>query len=57
MAAYTLDVLYCHQRMILFLLFDRDFQDSIEYFLLESCTLMLDRISYKFLPVTESVSH
>ena len=36
MAAYTLGVIYNHQRNILFVLFSHGIENSIEYFLLQS---------------------
>ena len=57
MSEYMLDVLSRHQRKLIFLLFSRDFEDSIEYFLLISEILTLDRNRYISLNTTVRSSY
>ena len=52
MYAYTLDVLSWHQRNILFLFFARDFDISIEHFLLRSHIPSFSHIIYIYLHAT-----
>ena len=44
-----LDVLSCHIRNVLFILFACDIEDYLEYFILQSHIPMFARISYKLL--------
>ena len=53
MAVYKLDVLSCHQSNLIFLLFARDIEDSIEYYLIQSNIMVLARNRYIFLHATD----
>ena len=57
MTLYMLDMLSCHQRNILFLLFDCDLENSIEYFLLRSHILTLVYNHYTSLHATLRVDY
>ena len=57
MDSYTLDVLSCHQKNILFLLFSHDLENSIEYFLLCSNIPALARNHSILLPAAAKVAY
>ena len=57
MDAFTLGVLYCHQKNQLFILFARDIESSIEYFFILSKILTFARNRYILLHATSQVAY